>query len=522
MKVYIPQIKYRSNNISYNTEEIKKAINKAKKEKADLIVFPELAISGGLPSDLFEKRGFVDECRMAVEKIAQICNNIAAIIGCPLFDEENNILFNSAFFLKNGEVAGGCHKTILKDYDVYNESRYFIEGDEADAIKYMGENIRIIFDEYERESIKKDDTIVVYISATPFSSENVEYREKALSYISKECSKHVIYSGLLASNTDLIFEGGICVFNKNGVKVCDADIFEEGFICVDTKNIKNLNLPKKQQLSDITLKHKAIIFGIREYFSSNNFKSAVIGLSGGIDSAIIAALISEAIGAERLKAVLMPSKYSSESSITDSVELAKRLNIDYSIVPISNIFASMNRELQEDFKGQKEDITEENIQARIRAVIVMAFSNKFKHILVNTSNKSEIAVGYGTLYGDMCGSISPIGDLYKTEVYKLAMEINKEKEIIPKNIITKAPSAELRPNQKDQDSLPDYEILDKILKLYLEENIEADEIIKQGIDKSTVEKTIELVKRNEFKRAQAAPVIRLSDKSFGRGRRMPL
>ena len=394
---------------------------------------------------------------MSIEQIAEQCHNISALIGCPNLDLEDGILMNAMFFIYDGEVRGGVNKTILSDYDIFDESRYFIPGASNTPLRYRNQNIRVIFDEYESNMIEKTDSFIVHVGSTPFTTESYAYRKESLSYIAHKQKCPLISINHVGANTSLIFDGNSMVFNGKGI-----------------------------------LTHK------------------------------LAALATEALGKENVLGILMPSHFSTDHSVTDAVDLAKNLGIAYETLPIKEVYDAYINTLHPVFKDAPFNVAEENLQARIRGGLVMAISNKFGHILLNTSNKSEASVGYGTLYGDLCGSLSVLGDVYKTDVYKLSRYINREREIIPENTITKAPSAELRPGQKDQDSLPDYDTLDAILKLYLEENQSQREIIGKGYAPEVVEKTLRLVNRNEYKRAQCPPILKISKKAFGSGRRMPL
>ncbi len=497
MKIAIPQINYHIGDISKNKDLIIAAIKKAKAMKAELVLFPEHAICGAYPQDLFEKEYFVNECRVSIEKIAEQCHNIAALVGGPNLDLEDGILMNAMFFMYDGEVRGGVNKTILSDYDVFDESRYFIPGESNTPLRYKNQNIRVIFDEYESNMIEKTDTIIVHVGSTPFTTESFAYRKESLSYIARKQKCPLISLNHVGANASLIFDGNSFVVNSKGISTYKLAAFKEDFMVIDTERL--LNAP-----------------------ALNGFSKAVLGLSGGIDSALVAALATEALGKENVLGILMPSRFSTDHSVTDAVDLAKNLGISHEILPIKEIYDNFITTLKPVFKDAPFNVAEENLQARIRGSLVMAISNKFGNILLNTSNKSEAAVGYGTLYGDLCGSLSVLGDVYKTDVYKLSRYMNRNGELIPENTITKAPSAELRPGQKDQDSLPDYDTLDAILKLYLEENSSKQEIIAKGFAPEIVEKTLSLVNRNDYKRAQCPPILKVSKKAFGSGRRMPL
>lgn len=522
MKIAIPQLNYRVGDIQNNKEHILSTLSRAKAEKADLVVFAEHAICGAYPQDLLEKESFVNECRMGIEQIAEKCNSIAALVGCPNLNLEDGVLYNAAFFMHDREVRAGANKTILSDYDVFDESRYFIAGDENPAIRYKDQNIRVIFDEYENESIQKCDTLILHIGAIPFTEESYAYRKRVFSSMAKQHGIPVISVNHVGANTSLIFDGNSMVFNAKGELVERLGEFREDFVLVDTAKLEKIS-PVKEKIKDrIELIHNALILGICDYFRKTGFHKVILGLSGGIDSAVVAALATEALGKENVTGILMPSRFSTDHSVKDATDLADNLGIVRKTLAIEEVYDAFLHTLKPIFKDRPFDVAEENIQARIRGVLVMAISNKFGHILLNTSNKSEASVGYGTLYGDLCGSLSVLGDVYKTDVFALAHFINRDREIIPENTILKPPSAELHPGQKDQDSLPDYSTLDAILKLYIEENLSEREIIGQGFAPEVVKKILDLVNRNEYKRAQCPPILKVSKKAFGIGRRLPL
>lgn len=521
MRIAIPQLNYHTGDIQKNQEIMLQAIRKARSEKADLIVFPELAVCGPMAGDWLEREDFIDECRMAVDRMAEACGPMAAIIGAPNLDISNGIMYNSAYFIQNGEVCDGVHKTILSDYDIFNESRYFVAGEDNSSIRFRNQNIRILFDEYETEFIEKQDSLVIFVGTVPFTTDSLNYRKTILESISRKYGKSIVSLNYTGGATSVLFDGNSMVYTPKGTLACQMRSFAEDFQTIDLTKLNSLPPIKNKPETPVALIHTALVNGIRDYFYKHGFTRAVLGLSGGIDSAVVAALAAEALGKEKVMGLLMPSVYSTDHSVTDAIELAENIGMPYETLPIKELYNGYLQSLKPLFKDLPFNVAEENLQARIRGVLVMAASNKFGSILLNTSNKSEAAVGYGTLYGDMCGSLSVIGDLYKTEVYKLAVYLNREKTIIPENTIRKAPSAELRPDQKDQDSLPPYDVLDTILKLYVEENRSAREIKAKGYNSETVDYIIQLVTRNEYKRAQCPPILKISKKAFGSGRRMP-
>jgi NAD+ synthase (glutamine-hydrolysing) len=431
----------------------------------------------------------------------------------------------------------------LPNYDVFDEYRYFEPAAEFEIVTYKDVRIALTVceDIWEEEIVetesktgrklykvspmdelmKQKPTIAINISASPFNYNQDKTRKHLLNKMAKKHKIPFIYLNQVGGQTELIFDGGSMVVGEDGSIKKQMLFFEEDFLIVESHEINDS--PKFEiEKTSIELIYQALVLGIKDYFTKLNFSKAILGLSGGIDSALTLVLAVEALGKENVLAVLLPSKYSSDHSVSDSLKLVETLGCNYQIIPIENGVASVEDSLKELFSGQQPGIAEENIQARMRAIILMAISNKFGYILLNTSNKSEAAVGYGTLYGDMCGGLSVIGDLFKTQVYELSNYINKEKEIIPQNIISKPPSAELRPNQKDSDSLPDYDVLDKILQLYILEREGPQEIINMGFDATLVNRIFNLVNRSEYKRQQTPPILRVSKKAFGQGRRMQI
>lgn len=543
MKVAFAQLNYTIGDFEGNSQKIIANIHRAKTGGADLVIFSELSVTGYYPHDLLEKKEFIAKAEVALENIAKQCVGIAAVVGAPRINENERgkKLFNSAFFLADGKIKSVHDKTLLPTYDIFDEYRHFEPNRTFSLVDYCGEKIAIticedLWDEqpsasdfgkdklYEispmEELAKLHPDFVVNISASPFSYNQENWRKNVLISKAKKYKTPILYLNQTGAQTELVFDGGSVFINSNGEIVKELNYFEEDFLLVDTK------LPGKEQLQQktdyIEKIHDALVLGIKDYFSKMGFKKATLGLSGGIDSAVTLVLAVRALGPENVRVLLMPSKYSSDHSINDARELAENLGIQYDIVNIQEAVDSFEKSLSPLFKGTKADVTEENIQARTRGILVMAISNKFGHILLNTTNKSECAVGYGTLYGDMNGGIAVLGDVYKTDVFKLARFMNNEHEIIPENTIVKPPSAELRPDQKDTDSLPEYNDLDKMLFNYIELNKSPNEIADLGFDENVVRKVIRMVNTNEYKRFQAAPILRISSKAFGFGRKMPL
>lgn len=546
MKITIAQLNYHIGNFERNRDLICNAIKKAKSEGSDLIVFSELCIPGYPPLDLLDRLDFIEKCRSTVNEIAKECTGIAAIVGSPTLNTkpEGKKLFNSALVLSEGKIIFSANKALLPTYDIFDEYRYFEPENRFSVLSFKGMKFAITicedlwdeqpFDnEFEKtrlytvspmeELSKQNPDIIINISASPFSYSKIEakeniFRSKAIKY-----KIPVISVNQVGANTELIFDGASLVVNGKGEIINRLPFFEEAVKTYSLEEITSGNIKVKYtRPATISLIHSALVTGVRDYFAKSGLKSGIVGLSGGIDSAICLCLAAEALGNKNLRAVLMPSRYSSDHSVNDAIALAKTLNVQYDIVNIEKPFSAFEDVLSPLFNGKNKDVTEENIQARVRAILLMAISNKYGCIVLNTSNKSEAAVGYGTLYGDMAGGLSVIGDVYKTDVYKLAEYINRERTIIPENTINKAPSAELRPDQRDTDSLPDYDKLDAILYQYIELQKPAGRIISEGSDKDTVNKVIRMIDFNEYKRYQAPPVLRISSKAFGAGRRMPL
>ncbi len=544
MKIALAQLNYHIGNFEANTNKIIKTISDCKKQNVDLVVFSELSICGYPPLDLLEQKDFVEKCLSEIDKIAKECNTIAAIIGSPTINpsERGKQLCNSAIFIENKEIKKVVNKTLLPTYDIFDEYRYFEPNNTFEVINFKGSKIAIticedLWDNQVVESSfakskiykssplselkKQDPDFVINIAASPFSYNQEYLRTTVLQENAKQHNLPIIYVNQVGANTEIIFDGLSKIMNAQGEVISELKEFEEDLQFINTENFakKGSELPEFNKIEKI---YDALILGIRDYFGKNGFKTATLGLSGGIDSAVVAAIVADAIGAENVHGLLMPSKFSSDHSIKDAEDLAKNLGVKYNIIPIKDSYEAIIGSLSPVFKDAPFNVAEENIQARIRGILLMGISNKFGNILLNTSNKSEAAVGYSTMYGDMNGGLSILGDVYKTDVFKLAWYINRDKEIIPENSIIKPPSAELRPDQKDSDSLPEYDILDGILFQYIEKKLSLDEIVAQGYQKETVVKTLRLVNFNEYKRFQFPPILRVSSKAFGFGRRIPL
>lgn len=546
MKISIAQLNYQIGNFSGNRDLICSAIEKAGSEGSDLIIFSELCVPGYPPLDLLDRVDFVEKCIRTVEEIAVKCKGITAIVGSPTFNTgpEGKKLYNSALVISEGRVIFKTNKALLPTYDIFDEYRYFEPEKSFSVFNFKGLRIALticedLWDEqpfdnkFEKSRLyslspmeelsKQNPDLIINISASPFSYSKVEAKKEI--FISKATRYRIplITANQTGANTELIFDGASLIIDSAGKIFHQLGYFEESIHTFSLGELMTGITAYQKPLPDpVSLIHKAIVTGIRDYFRKSGFNRSVIGLSGGIDSAVCTCLAAEALGNENVRVLLMPSRYSSEHSVTDSVSLAENTGVKYEIISIEKPFSAFQELLAPYFDGRKADVTEENMQARVRAILLMAFANKFGYILLNTSNKSEAAVGYGTLYGDMAGGLSVIGDVYKTDVYRLARYLNRDREIIPESIISKPPSAELKPGQLDTDSLPEYRILDSILYQYIELQRAADEIETEGSDKSVVERVLKMINSNEYKRYQAPPILRISSKSFGDGRKMPI
>ncbi|MBM3403924.1 MAG: NAD+ synthase [Bacteroidetes bacterium] len=540
MRIAIAQNNYLIGDFEQNVSKIKASIRQAKESRADLILFAELAICGYPSRDFLEFRDYVEKCQQALEDIATECIDIAAIIGAPSFnpDIRGKSLFNAAFFLSDGHITSRHHKSLLPNYDVFDEYRYFEPNRSFETVTFRGKRIAITICEDiwnigndllyvlnpMDELMKQNPDVLVNIAASPFHYDQARLRRQILVENARRYQIPVFYVNQVGAHTEMIFDGGSMIISPGGEVFHEMAYFREDFDISELNNVirsQSAAMPQKRH-EKIELIHEALVLGIRDYFQKLRFNKAILGLSGGIDSALTLVLAAEAIGPENVLSVLMPSEFSSQHSVEDSLLLLKNLGSPHYQIGIQEAFRVFKHTLSPVFQELPPDITEENIQARIRAVILMALSNKFGHILLNTSNKSEASVGYGTLYGDMCGGLSVLGDVYKTQVYELSRLINAEKEIIPNNILIKPPSAELRPNQKDSDSLPEYSILDQILFEYIEQRRGPKDLIALGFEEEMVKKVLRLVNMNEYKRYQTPPILRISPKAFGMGRRMPI
>ena len=543
MKIALAQLNYHVGNFESNTTKIIDHIHKAKQGGADLIVFAELCVCGYPSRDFLEFKEFIGLCEEAAQNIAGACYGIACIIGLPTVNNnpEGKDLNNSAYFIEEGQVKAVVNKALLPNYDIFDEYRYFEPSTQFSCIDFKGHRIALTICEDLWNTLEnplyvtrpmdmliegKPD-VMINIAASPFAYNHDEERIAILKDNAKRYQLPLFYVNHVGAQTELIFDGGSLVFDNSGVLLDELPYFKEAVTYYELENKSGVKLlqastVQAERQSNIEQIHQGLILGIKDYFYKSGFKSAILGLSGGIDSAVVCALAVEALGPQNVMAVLLPSRFSSDHSIKDAEDLVKNLGCKHEVIPIRHITEAFESTLHPQFNNLPFNIAEENIPSRSRAVVLMAMCNKFGYILLNTSNKSEAAVGYGTLYGDMCGGISVIGDVYKTQVFELARYLNRDREVIPVNTIVKPPSAELRPDQKDTDSLPEYDMLDPILMEYIENMCSSGEIIKMGYDEQTVRRVLRLVNLAEHKRYQTPPILRVSPKAFGMGRRMPI
>ena len=542
MKIAIAQINPIIGDFNYNFGKIKYFADKAIGLKCDVVVFSELVIPGYPPRDLLEKKDFIDANLACLNRLLLSIRGIGVICGFvdKNSDDKGKPLFNSAVHFEDGQILHKVHKRLLPTYDIFDESRYFEPGGESVPYPYKGHRIGLTVceDAWNDEDIfkrrlyttdpvalvvKAGADLVINVSASPFYVGHREFRWNMFGSMARKYGVPFIFVNQVGGNDSVIFDGISTVFDKNGDVVARASDFDEDLMVFDSKSSESSNgdlHPVSNSDTESIL--KALVMGTRDYVTKCGFSKAVVGLSGGVDSALTACIAVKALGRENVSVVFMPSQYTSKENFEDTDKLAENLGIELTRVPIDGIFKEFLRFLSPDFKKNEPGITEQNIQARIRGTILMGLSNKHGSLVLSTGNKSELAVGYCTLYGDMNGGLAVISDVPKTTVYDLARFINREKEYIPSRIITKAPSAELKPDQADQDDLPPYEILDSILKAYIEDFKGVDELVQMGFDKDIIEEIVFKVDRNEYKRYQAAPGLKVTSKAFGYGRNYPL
>ncbi len=564
MRVALAQINPTVGDIKGNAEKIKDSIKKAEEKQADIVVFPELAITGYPPEDLLFKENFINANLKAIDEVAKSVKDIIAVVG---FVDKDEDIYNAAAIIHNGEIKGVYHKHHLPNYSVFDEVRYFQKGKDIVLLNVEGYKIGVSICEdiwYPENPINvqaiEGAELILNLNASPYTVGKTKYRKEMLKVRAKDNLVAIAYVNMVGGQDELVFDGNSMVVLPDGSFEAKGKAFEEELIIADIdldlifrKQLKDNRLrnlrakyKRKENVKEIPLDYKikektspppekifldmsqteeiynALVLGLRDYIHKNNFQKVVLGLSGGIDSSLVAAIAVDALGAENVKGVLMPSQFTSKESIEDANELAKNLGIETFTIPITEVFEKYMEVLSPIFKGKEWDTTEENLQARIRGNYLMALSNKFGWIVLATGNKSEMSVGYSTLYGDMVGGFAVIRDVYKTKVYELAECRNSISPVIPQRVLEKPPSAELRPGQKDEDELPPYHILDEILQLYIEEDLSPEEIVNMGFDEATVRKVVRMVDANEYKRRQAPIGIKITEKAFGKDRRMPI
>ncbi|TVQ44567.1 MAG: NAD+ synthase [Saprospirales bacterium] len=540
MRIALAQLNFHIGNYQLNSRKILNAIEQAKEQGADLVCFSELSTCGYAPMDLLEFPSFIDQSNMLLEKVREASESIGVLIGAPRKNPElpGKRLYNSAFLFHEKKLLGFTDKALLPTYDIFDEYRYFEPAKEIRCLVFKGKKLAVticedIWDLVQTDPIynylpmdllmEEKPDFAINLSASPFSWAQPARRREVVIANAKKYKLPFFYINQVGGNTDLIFDGGSLVADKMGEIHEELAMFEEDLKIFDIDDInKKEGIGRVKSLDKAELIYKGLILGLKDFFKKSGFSKAILGLSGGIDSAVTAALVCDALGAENVHGLLLPSPFSSKHSIEDALQLAENLGMTCETIAIEPMYETFIDQLENSFGKTAFDTTEENIQSRIRGILLMAYSNKKGYILLNTTNKSEMAVGYGTLYGDLAGGLSVLADVYKTEVYELAAFINKDTERIPVNSILKPPSAELKPDQRDSDSLPDYDILDRILFLFIERRKGNQEIIAEGFEPETVNRVLSLVNNSEFKRYQTAPVLRVSPKSFGSGRRIPI
>jgi len=554
MKICIAQQNYHIGNFEQNAQQMLSAMEEAKKQGADLILFSEMSVCGYPARDFVEFEDFINQCYLSIDRIKEAADTIGVLIGSPARNpnHKGKNLYNAAFFLYEKKIVAEVHKTLLPTYDVFDENRYFEPADEWKVVPFKGKKLAITICEdiwnlgdnplYRicpmDKMMDQHPDILLNLSASPFDYTHDEDRKATIKSNVLKYKIPLFYCNAIGSQTEIVFDGSSLVFDKDA-NLCGAlPMFESAMATFECNEDGTINAPILESAARVPNKelnpdhliptlnidqvYQALVLGVKDYFNKMGFTKAILGSSGGIDSAVTLVIACEALGKENVHAVLMPSPYSTEHSVDDAVELSKNLNNPHTTVPIKEVYESFLNTLQPLFKDLPFSLAEENIQSRSRGNILMAIANKFGYVLLNTSNKSELATGYGTLYGDMAGGLGVLGDCYKLQVYELAKYINRNEEIIPQHIINKAPSAELRPDQKDSDSLPAYETLDQILYQYIERRSDPSVIKALGFEAALVDKTLKMVNANEYKRNQFCPIIRISPKAFGVGRRVPI
>ena len=531
VNIALAQVDLVVGDVAGNTEKILEYCNRARDElRADLVVFPELSICGYPPEDLLFHSGLRKRVGDAVDHIRATARDIAVLFGFPEYD--GDCIYNSAVVFRNGEVLAHYRKRLLPNYRVFDEVRYFTAGKDAAVFSLNGVRlgVNICEDVWQAgppaAARAAGAEAIIVINGSPYHAQRQQQREEAVSKRVAECGIPFVYLNMVGGQDELVFDGGSFVMDADGTVVCRAKPFLEGLYEVrldaDGAGVRPRPAVVERMLEKEESVYEALVCGTRDYVDKNGFPGVILGLSGGIDSALVLAIACDALGADRVRAVMMPFRYTSNMSQEDAARQSALLGVRYDIIPIAPIYDATIGQLEPIFEGREEDVTEENIQARCRGLLLMSISNKTGRMLLTTGNKSEMAVGYATLYGDMAGGFAPIKDCSKSLVYRLARFRNSRSEAIPERVITRPPSAELRPDQKDTDSLPEYDVLDPILEAFIEQDLSVAEIVERGFDRDVVVRILELVKRNEYKRRQAPPGIRISGRAFGRDWRYPI
>lgn len=531
LKIALAQHDSLVGDLQGNANKILQWVKQARDElAADMILFPELNLTGYPPEDLLLRHGFISDARKVLDALSEQIQGITAVVGCPIRD--NSSLYNSAVVIRDGVQIARYDKQNLPNYSVFDEKRYFVAGNSSCVIETEAGNVGLTIcediwqDGPVTQAVSAGADLILNLNASPYHMEKRDERFKAVSRQARENAIPIVYVNMVGGQDELVFDGGSFVVDSHGVRQMHAPVFEEDLSVVELINVNKGLQPVAavvaEDLPATESVYRALVLGVRDYVQKNGFNGAVIGLSGGIDSALTLAIACDALGAENIEAVLMPSRYTKSMSVEDAIAQADTMGAKHRIIPIESMFTAFLDGLKDAFTSTPVDTTEENIQARCRGIILMAISNKHGRIVLTTGNKSEMAVGYATLYGDMAGGYAVIKDVPKMLVYELANWRNRQQQVIPQRVIDRPPSAELADDQKDEDSLPAYEILDAILELYVEKNYGLDEIIEKGFERDTVRKVLRLVDLNEYKRKQAAPGVRITKRAFGRDRRYPI
>jgi len=535
LRIVMAQLNMLLGDIDSNVQQVVDAANRARDElKADAIIFPELTLTGYPPEDLLLRPGFTMAALRGLERVKQSISGIDVVIGYPI--EESGGLYNAAALIRNGKIIGSYHKQHLPNYSVFDEKRYFVAGQDACVVDIKGIPVALTICEDiwlpspMQQAADAGAKLMLNLNASPFHLNKQEDRETVLYERATEASMPIVYVNLVGGQDELVFDGGSMVVSSEGEITQRASSFETGLFSADfTVHDDGSVMPIEADMSAVpdeeASAYQALVLGVRDYVTKNGFEGVVLGLSGGIDSALTLAVAVDALGAERVEAVSMPSRYTADMSVDDALEEAQALGVACKVIPIEKTFNAFLDSLTDEFADTEKaagDVTEQNLQARCRGVLLMAIANKKHRIVLTTGNKSEMAVGYATLYGDMAGGFDVLKDVPKLLVYRLSKYRNTLSPVIPERVITRPPSAELAPDQKDEDSLPAYEVLDPILALYVEQDKTLEEIVAEGFDAEIVARVISLVDRNEYKRRQAAPGVRITQKAFGRDRRYPI